>query len=97
MAEERWGRHLIRGQLAEVGLIDTPDTQPYLDNQQTDKTFPILEEEVTLKAGDDYIQASIMIPPGSTFAHGTVVSHKRDAEVNIIGRAHDNPILDSCV
>ncbi len=61
-AEERWGRHLARGQLEEVGLIDTPDTQPYLDDQQTDKTFPVLEEEVTPKAGDEYIQASIMIP-----------------------------------
>ncbi len=62
MAEERWGRHLARGQLEEVGLLDTPDTQPYLDKHQTDKTFPALEEDVTPKAGDEYIQASIMIP-----------------------------------
>ncbi len=39
-AEERWGNHLARGQLEGVGLIGTPDTQPYLDNQHTNKTFP---------------------------------------------------------
>ncbi len=26
MAEDWWGRHLARGQLEEVGLLDTPDT-----------------------------------------------------------------------
>ncbi len=61
-AEEQWSKHLARGQLEEVGLIDTPDTQPYLDDQQTDTTVPKLEEEVTPEAGDEYIQASIMIP-----------------------------------
>ncbi len=76
IAEERWGNCLVRGQLEEVGLIDTPNPQPYLDNQQTDKTFPAVKEEVTPKAGDEYIQASIMIPHSNTFARGTVVSHK---------------------
>ncbi len=96
-AEERWGKHLARGQLEEVGLIDTPITHPYLDNQQTDKTFAALKEEVALKAGEEYIQASIMIPRDNTFAHRTIVSHKHNTEGNIIGRAHDNPILDSWI
>ncbi len=38
-----------------------------------------------------------MIPHGNTFACRTIVSHKHDAEGNIIGHAHDNPILDSCI
>ncbi len=38
-----------------------------------------------------------MIPQSNTFACRTVVSHKGDAEGNIIGLAHDNPILDSQV
>ncbi len=59
MAEELWGNCLVRGLLVEVGLIDMLDPQPYLDNQQTDKTFPALKEEVTLEAGVEYIQASI--------------------------------------
>ncbi len=51
-AEEWWDNHLVRGQLEEVGLINTPDKQPYLDNQQIDKTFPALVKEVTPQAGD---------------------------------------------
>ncbi len=61
------------------------------------ETFPALEEEVTPEAGDKYNQASIMIPRGNTFACRTVVSRRCDAEGNIIGQAHDNPILDSCI
>ncbi len=94
-ADEQWVGRLNRGHLEEVGLIDTPDTDPYLDNQQTNKTFPAIKEEVIPKTGGGYIQASIMIPKGNTFAHGTVVSCKRKAEGKIIGHAHDNPILDS--
>ncbi len=60
-AEEQWGNRLLRGQLEEVGLIGTLGPQPYLVNQQTVKTFHLLEEEVTPKAGDEFIQASIMI------------------------------------
>ncbi len=58
--------------------------------------FPALEE-VTPETGDEYLQASIMIPQGNTFACGTAVSCKHDAEGNIVGSAHDNLILDSCL
>ncbi len=38
-----------------------------------------------------------MIPHSNTFACGTAVSRKCNTEGNIIGSAHDNPILDSWV
>ncbi len=47
--EEWWGNRLVKGHLEEVGLIDTSDPQPYLDDQQTDTTFPALEEELFLR------------------------------------------------
>ncbi len=96
-AEKLWGICLARGQFEEVGLINTPDQQPYLDNRQTDKTFHAFEEEVIPEAGDKYIQASIMIPHSNTFACSTIISCKRNAEGNIIGHAHDNLILDSWI
>ncbi len=97
MAEEWWGNHLVREQLEEAGLIDMLDPQAYLDNQQTDKSFPTLVEEVTLEAEDKYIQASIMIPRGNTFACRTIVSRKCNAKGKIIRHAHDNCILDSWI
>ncbi len=62
-----------------------------------DKTFSALEEEVTWKEGEKYIQASIMIPRGNTFACRIVVSCKRNTKGNIIGWAHKNSIIDSCL
>ncbi len=82
--EERWDTCFVRGQLEENELIDTLDPHPYLDNQQTDTIFPALVEEVTPEAGDEYIQASIMILHGNTIAHVTVVSCKRNTDENII-------------
>ncbi len=67
-----------------------------MTNRQT-RLFSELGEDVTLKDRDEYIQASIMILRGDTFACGAVVSRKCDAEGNIIGHDHDNPILDCCV
>ncbi len=66
MTGDWWDTHLARGKLEEVGLIDTPDPQSYLDNEQTNKTFLALEDDVTLEAGDKYIWALIMLPSIST-------------------------------
>ncbi len=60
-AGEQWCTHLARGQLNQVGLVNTPYPQPYLDEHQVNKSFPALEEEVTPETGDEYIQAYIMI------------------------------------
>ncbi len=61
------------------------------------KHFLALDEEVTSEVGDKYVQASIMIPCSINFAWGTVVSHKRNTEGNIIQHAHVNLILDNCL
>ncbi len=87
----------MRGQLEEVVLIDALDCLPYLEEAEMEKTFSVLEEEVTQEAGDEYVQAFIMVLHGNTFAQGTVVSHKHNAEDNVIGHANENPILDSCL
>lgn len=55
------------------------------------KIFPALEEEVTLKAEDKYIQAFIMLLQSDTHSCGIVISCKRNADRNILGKAHDNP------
>ncbi len=81
----------------DVGLINTPDQQPCQDDKNTMTTFPIFKGEVTPEAGNKCIQALIMLPCGSTFAFCTVISSKHNAEGNIIGHAHKNPILDTCL
>ncbi len=62
-AEDWWGTHLGRGQLDDVGLIDTPDPHLYQDNKQTDKKFPALKEGNIPQTGK-----IIMLPCGSNFS-----------------------------
>ncbi len=61
MTEYQQQLYLARGQLAEVGLADTPDPEPYLAKNQTTLIFQALEEEVTPEAGDKYVEALIML------------------------------------
>ena len=49
----------------------------------------------TPEVGDNYILAQLAFPRGGKLAKGRVVSWKRDNDSNPIGRAHNNPILDT--
>ncbi len=94
-AEERLGDKLTRAELEEVGIPDTPEHLPYVDEDQNKRTFPDLDEEVTPEAGDEYVHALVMLPCGSQMMSGTVRARKRDLDGNPIGCRSDNPILDT--
>ena len=51
--------------------------------------------EVTPETGDNYLNAEISLPKGGIMARGRVAGRKRDADGNPVGRANDNPILDT--
>ena len=63
----------------EEGLPDNDDLDP----------LPMPE------AGDNYISAEKLLPLGGILRRGKVISRKRDADGNTVGRAHDRPILDT--
>lgn len=48
-AENQWGMQFVPGQLMEVRLADTPDPEPYYDEEQMKETFQSLEEETTIQ------------------------------------------------
>jgi hypothetical protein len=50
---------------------------------------------VTPKTGDNYSSAELMLPKGGVLVKGRVILRKRDRDGNPIGRANDNPILDT--
>lgn len=57
---------------------------------------PPEEEEIpTPEAGDNYVGVKINLPRGSGEATGRVIGRKRDRDDNPVGRANDNPILDT--
>jgi hypothetical protein len=75
----------------------TPEFLPY----DLDFDFGVNDdeasEEVTPETGDNYLNAEISLPKGGTMARGRVAGRKRDANGNPVGRANDNPILDTRV
>ena len=53
------------------------------------------ELDATPEVGDSYVNTEVMLSRGDRSARGKVVRWKRDAEGNPIGRANNNPILDT--
>jgi hypothetical protein len=48
----------------------------------------------TPEAGDNYVNASLMLPRGNSLARGTAIGRKRDARSDPVGNANANPIMD---
>jgi hypothetical protein len=63
----------------EEGLPDDDDLDP----------LPMLE------AGDNYISAEVLLPLDGVLKKGKVISCKRNADGNTVGRVHERPILDT--
>ena len=47
------------------------------------------------EVGDHYIGTEILLPREDKIARGHVVAESRDANENVMGRAHTNPMLDT--
>lgn len=73
----------------------TPEFEEYEDDDGIEGSPDAEVEEPTPEASDNYLNAELMLPRGSDEARGRVVARKRDAQGNVVGRASDNPILDS--
>ena len=94
---ERPGPCILPRELEDSRLVDTPQYDPYEDETQNEQTFPQLAEELEPmpEVGDHYIGAEILLPRGDQMARGHVVARSRDANGNVMGRSHTNPILDT--
>ena len=94
---KRLGSWVLPRELEVIGLVSTPQYDPYVDETQNEQTFPQLAEELEPmpEVGDHYIGAKILLPRGDKLARGHVVVQSHDASGNIMGRAHTNPILDT--
>ena len=70
------------------------------DEADKEMPSPSLGIDVTLptpEAGDNYVNASLMLPRGNSLVRGTVIGRKRDSRGDPIGNANANPIMDSRV
>lgn len=61
---------------------------------------PSLGVDISLpmpEAGDNYVNASLVLPSRNLLTCGTVIGQKCNAQGDPIGHTNSNPILDSCV
>ena len=108
---ERYGPDASPDDFPDMNLQDTPnwdlyddgiDDMPAAPDQEDAPMFvpsvhPTgLDKQVpTPEANDNLVNTSIMLPRGDKESRGRVVSRKRDADGQPIGRANTNPILDT--
>jgi hypothetical protein len=71
----------------------TPDSTYYDDTNSMDPEYN--DAEVTPEIGDNYLSAELMLPKGTVMVKGRMAARKRDRDGNPVGRANDNPILDT--
>ena len=84
--------------LVGLGVEVTLQYNPYEDELQNAKMFPMLdkEPEVTPEGGQ-YVNAEILLPRGDTTARGQVVCQKHDTDGKLIGRSNQIPIFVTCL
>ncbi len=71
----------------------TPDPTYYDDTDAMGPEYG--DAEVMPETGDNYLSAELMLPKGGVLVKGCVTSRKCDRDGKPIGRAIDNPILDT--
>jgi hypothetical protein len=74
--------------------LDFTDDEDDLDDATTD---PNDDHLPTPDVADNYISANLLLPLGKEMKRGRVVERKRAADGTPIGRANNNPILDTRV
>ena len=77
-------------------LLEPNEVEPPIDHMEgtADDDLPV-EIVPTPEASDNLVGAQVMLPLGGQLARGRVTRRKRDREGNVVGRADDNPILDT--
>ena len=83
--------------MEDVWLENIPQYDLYEDEAQNEQTFPQQAEELEPmpEVTDYYIGAEILLSIGEQMATGHVLAWSYDANGNVMGRAHVNPILDT--
>jgi hypothetical protein len=72
-------------------LDDTDDVD---EPEEPEAAMPEADD-YTPEAYDKWLEAEVLLPKGDCYATGKVVKRKRDDDGLPIGKAHNNPILDT--
>ena len=91
---------VLQSKLGEAAMTDdfpedeTPAYERYEDDEH--EPIPTVErDEFDVDAYDPYLNAEVQLPISGEMLTGKVSRRKRDADGNLIGKAHHHPLLDS--
>ena len=103
MITKHIGRKSVPGDFPAEDL--TPEYEHYHGHTIEEDTDNAYEEGLpdnddldpppTPEAGVNYISAKMLLPLGGVLRQEKVISSKRNADGNTVGRAHDRPILNT--
>jgi hypothetical protein len=77
----------------------TPELEHYVPLEPGEATPPEIKEadEFDHEAYNRFINARVCLPQGDEKSYGTVKRRKRDADGNLIGQSHPNPMVDTAL
>ena len=88
----RLGPAFEAGELPED---ETPEFELYADDDGKDIVDTPERDDVDEDAYDAYLKAEVLLPLRGEMKTGRVTRRKRDSDGNVIGRSHQQPILDT--
>ena len=79
---------------------DTTDAEGGLAGNTEDDEEPVIATALyrkvhIIEVDENYVNYSVMLPRGNSYARGKVIRRKRYADGNAVGRTNNNPILDT--
>ena len=94
---ERFRSQVLPRESEDIRLENTLQYNPYEDETQNKQMFLWLVEELEPmpEVAVHYIGAKILLPRVDKMARSHVVAWSHNANQNVMGRAHMNPILDT--
>jgi Reverse transcriptase (RNA-dependent DNA polymerase) len=73
---------------------DVNKHQPYEDDVEEPRQT-VEADDFDIDANHKFIASKVMLPQGGQAVTGRVIRRKRDADGNLIGKSHPNPLLDT--
>eukprot|EP00804_Cyclotella_cryptica_P025829 CCRYP_002699-RA/>CCRYP_002699-RA protein AED:0.25 eAED:0.20 QI:0/-1/0/1/-1/1/1/0/678 len=98
--EGRWGPKTTIKDLGPDVLNLSPDPDNFDPWEDEDgPSFPKLDNDLAAveAAGDFLVNSEVLLPVGNSQELARVLCRKRDADGKVVGMAHHNPALDTCV
>lgn len=75
--------------------VDFPSALTPREPVEPESEMPDQEDAPTPEETDEFVNVQVLLPHGGEYQRAKIERRKRDAEGELIGQRHDNPLLDT--